>query len=105
MHLGATSASPYRVPEGIARDREAAPHAEPSVVGVLLVVLGGSLLRVALFVIGSEGPSVDPMLAIAASVAAVSCIASLRATQGWHPTNSPLGSRKSPPGKRWGPTG
>jgi hypothetical protein len=74
MRLGRRSSSgarsPYRVPGHVAlSEAEARSSSEPSLVGVLLFVLGCSLLRVGLFLFQPEHFGVDPMLALAVAAA------------------------------------
>ena len=61
--------SPYRVPPraapGTTGGRE--PRIEPSVIGVLLAVLGCSLARFGLFIWRNESHGSDGVLALAAS--------------------------------------
>ncbi len=70
--------SPYRVPGEVPRpDAGSGAPVEPSVVGILLFVLGCSLLRFGLFVFRSERFGVDPMLALATATVSAECLVRL----------------------------
>jgi hypothetical protein len=61
--------SPYRVPAMSAPEVAGAPRIDRTVLGVLIFVLGCSLLRFGLFVLHGERHGPDALLALAASCA------------------------------------